>query len=74
MSTEIARAHMVSELSRLAEDLEFSAAGLGKLRKAEGLMDAETSDLIKQIRYTSAQLKLLAGQADKGVNGDGTAK
>ena len=74
MSTEIARAYMVSELSRLAEDLEFSAAGLGKLREAEGLMDAETSDLIKQIRYTSAQLKILADQADKGVNGDGAAE
>ncbi|HEX8595384.1 MAG TPA: hypothetical protein VF682_19245 [Pseudomonas sp.] len=74
MSTEIARTHMVSELSRLAEDFEFSAAGLGKLREAEGLMDAETSDLIKQLRYTSAQLKILAGQADKGVNGDGDAE
>lgn len=65
MSTEITRARMVSELSRLAEEFEFSAAGLGKLREAEGLMDAETSDLIGQLLRTSSQLRILAGEAEK---------
>ncbi|HEX8542694.1 MAG TPA: hypothetical protein VF671_13415 [Pseudomonas sp.] len=65
MSTEIARARMVSELSRLAEEFEFSAAGLGKLREAEGLMDDETSDLIGRLLHTSSQLRILAGEAEK---------
>jgi len=66
MSTEIARARMVSELSRLAEEFEFSAAGLGKLREAEGLMDAETSALIDRLLRTSSQLRILSGEAEKG--------
>lgn len=67
MSTEIARARMISELSRLAEDFEFSAEGLSELRKAEGLIDAESTDLIIQLLYTASQLRMLAGAADPGV-------
>ncbi len=67
MSIEIARARMVSELSRLADDFEFSATGLAELRAAEGLMDAESTELISQFLYTSAQLRVLADAAEKGV-------
>jgi hypothetical protein len=52
---------MISELSRLAEDFDFSAAGLSELRKAEGLIDAESTDLINQLLYTASQLRMLAG-------------
>lgn len=74
MSTEIAKARMVSELSRLADDFEFSAAGLAELREAEGLMDTESADLISQLLYASAQLRVLADDAEKGVIPEGKAE
>ena len=74
MSTEIARARMISELSRLAEDFEFSAASLSELRKAEGVIDTESADLIKQLLYTSSQLRALADAAEKGSEDPGKAE
>ncbi|MGS0737819.1 hypothetical protein ACVBEG_15015 [Pseudomonas sp. GG8] len=74
MSTEIARAHMISELSRLAEEFEFSAAGLSALRKAEGLIDTESADLISQLLYTSSQLRALADAAEKGIKDQSKAE
>lgn len=74
MSTEIAKARMVSELSRLADDFEFSAAGLAELREVEGLMDAESADFISQLLYTSARLRILADDAEKGVRPEGKAE
>lgn len=74
MNTEIARARMISELSKLAEDFEFSATGLSALRKAEGLIDTESSDLINQLLYTSSQLRALAGAAEKGSEDQGKAE
>lgn len=74
MSTEIARARMTSELSRLAEDFEFSAASLSELRKAEGVIDTESADLIKQLLYTSSQLRTLADAAEKGIKDQGKAE
>jgi hypothetical protein len=74
VSTEIARAHMISELSRLAEEFEFSAKGLSELRKAEGLIDTESTDLINQLLYTSSQLRVLADAAKKGSEDQGKAE
>jgi hypothetical protein len=65
MSTESARANMISELVRLAEEFESSAKGLDALRSAEGLMDAESADFIEQLRYTSSELRRLAGKTAK---------
>ena len=65
MSIEIARANMVSGLQKLAEEFASSAAGLAALRSAEGLMDAETTAFIDHLKRASAQLTLLADEADE---------
>ncbi|MEB0170048.1 hypothetical protein [Pseudomonas sp. CCC4.4] len=64
MSTDIARARMISELTKLAEEFQSTAAGLGELRIAEGMMDAETKELIDRLLYTSSRLRDLAGEAE----------
>jgi hypothetical protein len=64
MSIAIAKINMVSGLQRLAEEFKSSAAGLGALRSAEGLMDAETSAFIEQLNRAASQLTLLAEEAE----------
>ncbi|HEY0290366.1 MAG TPA: hypothetical protein VGC62_25725 [Pseudomonas sp.] len=71
MSTEVARANMISELSRLAEDFESTAAGLSALRNAERLMDDDSADFIDQLRYTSSQLRILARKAENSSKDNG---
>jgi len=71
MSIEIAKANMISGLQRLAEEFKSSAAGLGALRRAEGLMDAETSAFIEQLNRTASQLTLLAEEAENSLRAGG---
>jgi hypothetical protein len=65
MSIEIARANMISGLQKLAEEFKSSAAGLDALRRAEGLMDAETIAFIERLNRAASQLTLLAKEAEK---------
>jgi hypothetical protein len=67
MSIEIARANMISGLQKLAEEFASSAAGLAALRSAEGLMDTETAEFIDELKRASAQLTLLANEADEAA-------